>query len=147
MHHDSSTDMLTLAPRALRGIRQRAVPLALALTLAAGFGACAPIAVVGAAIVVNEEFTDNAQEVVLKQDVSYVWASVKSSMTHMTSDLLEVDEDLKAVRTYVDGAQVTVHVQRYDVGETRIRTAARKLLVYNDEVARMVQERLITDLR
>lgn len=108
--------------------------------------ACAPVAVVGAAIVVNDEFADNAQVAIVKQDVNYVWASVKSSMTHMTNDLLEVDEDLRAVRTYVEGAQVTVQVERYDVSETRIRTAAKKLLVYNDEIARLVQERLVADL-
>lgn len=108
---------------------------------------CAPVAVVGAAIVVNQEFADNAQVAIVEDDVAFVWASVKSTMTHMTTDLLQVDEDVLAVRTYVDNAQVTVQVERYDVGETRIRTAAKKLLVYNDEVARKVQERIIADLR
>lgn len=109
--------------------------------------ACAPVAVVGAAIVVNDEFADNAQVAIVKEDVAYVWASVKSSMTHMTRDLLEVDEDVRAVRTYVDGARVTVQVERYDVNETRIRTAAKKVVVYSDDVARMVQERIVSDLR
>ena len=117
------------------------------LALAAALAACAPVAVVGAAIVVNDEFADNAQVAIVKDDVAYVWASVKSTMTHMTTDLLEVNEDLKAVRTWVDNAQVTVQVERYAVGETRIRTAAKKLRIYNDEVARMVQERIVADLR
>ncbi len=108
--------------------------------------ACAPVAVVGAAIVVNDEFADNAQVAIIKQDARYVWASVKSTMTHMTTDLLEVDEDLRALQTFVEGAQVTIQVERYDVNETRIRTAAKKLLVYNDEIARMVQERIVADL-
>ena len=124
----------------------------LALCIGAAFGGlalhgCAPVAVVGAAIVVNEEFTDNAQVAIVKEDVAFVWASVKSSMTHMTTDLLQVDEDVFAVRTYVENSQVTVQVERYDVGETRIRTAAKTLMVYNDEVARKVQERIIADLR
>lgn len=108
---------------------------------------CAPVAVVGAAVVVNEEFADNAQVAIVKEDVAFVWASVKSTMTHMTTDLLQVDEDIQAVRTYVENSQVTVQVERYDIGETRIRTAAKTLLVYNDEVARMVQERIVADLR
>jgi len=117
------------------------------LALVATVAACAPVAVVGAAIVVNDEFADNAQVAIVKDDVAYVWASVKSTMTHMTTDLLEVNEDLKAVRTWVENAQVTVQVERYAVGETRIRTAAKKLMIYNDEVARMVQERIVADLR
>ena len=40
-----------------------------------------------------------------------------------------------------------MQVERYAVGETRIRTAAKKLMIYNDEVARMVQERIVADLR
>lgn len=108
---------------------------------------CAPVAVVGAAVVVNEEFADNAQVAIVKEDVAFVWASVKSTMTHMTTDLLQVDEDIQAVRTYVENSQVTVQVERYDVGETRIRTAAKTLMVYNDEVARKVQERIVADLR
>jgi hypothetical protein len=110
-------------------------------------GACAPLAVVGVAIVVADEFADNAQVAIVKDDPDYVWASVKSSMSRMTRDLLDVDEDLRALQTYVDGALVTIQVERYDVGETRIRTAAKKMLVYNDEIARMVQERLVADLR
>jgi hypothetical protein len=68
------------------------------LTIGAAVGGlalngCAPVAVVGAAIVVNEEFADNAQVAIVKQDVAFVWASVKSSMTHMTKDLLELVSD------------------------------------------------------
>jgi hypothetical protein len=128
----------------------RAARCALVIGAAMGglaLSGCAPVAVVGAAIVVNEEFADNAQVAIVKDDVAFVWASVKSTMTHMTTDLLQVDEDAQAVRTYVENSQVTVQVERYDVGETRIRTAAKTLMVYNDEVARMVQERIVADLR
>lgn len=112
-----------------------------------GAAACAPVAVVGAAIVVNDEFADNAQVAIVEGDPEFVWACVKSTMTHMTTDLIDVDEDLKAVQTYVDGALATVQVQRYDVDKTRVRTAARKYMIYNDDVARMIQERIMSDLR
>jgi hypothetical protein len=125
--------------------RRALAPLVAIVGLA--LNGCAPVAVVGAAVVVNEEFADNAQVAIVKEDVAFVWASVKSTMTHMTKDLLQVDEDVLAVRTYVENSQVTVQVERYDVGETRIRTAAKTLMVYNDEVARMVQERIVADLR
>ncbi len=137
-------------PKGCARIRTEAARWALAAAVAVGslaLNGCAPVAVVGAAVVVNEEFADNAQVAIVKEDVAFVWASVKSTMTHMTTDLLHVDEDVLAVRTYVENSQVTVQVERYDVGETRIRTAAKTLMVYNDEVARKVQERIVADLR
>lgn len=115
--------------------------------VAVALGGCAPLAVVGAAVVVNDEFMDHAKFDIVKQDVDYVWASVKSTMAHMTTDLLQVDEDMRALQTYVDNALVTVQVERYDLGETSIRTAAKKLLVYNDDIATMVQDRIASDLR
>ena len=65
----------------------------------------------------------------------------------MTTDLLDVDSDLRTITTYVDGAEVTVQVQTYDVGQTQIRVAAKRYLVYSDEVAASVRDGLVRDLR
>ena len=111
------------------------------------FAGCAPVAVVGTAILVNDEFVDNAQTVIVPYKVDRVWAGAKSTLSHMTSDLLDVDNDLRAVKTYVDGAEVIVQVETYDVGQTRIRVAAKRYLVYSDEVAANVRNRIDRDLR
>ena len=110
-----------------------------------GLGACAPLAVVGTAILVNDEFVDNAQTVIVPYEVDYVWKSARSTLSHMTSDLLDVDNDLRAIKTYVDGTEVIVQVETFDVGQTRIRVAAKRL-VYNDEVALNVRNRIDRDL-
>ncbi|QDV07588.1 hypothetical protein Poly30_31140 [Planctomycetes bacterium Poly30] len=134
-------------PRALaRGIAWLAAP-ALGLGLAGHLGGCAPMAVVGTAILVNDEFVDNAQTVIVPHDVDVVWTGAKSTLSHMTSDLLDVDNDLRAIKTYVDGAEVIVQVETYDVGQTRIRVAAKRYLVYSDEVAINVRNRIDRDLR
>jgi hypothetical protein len=120
--------------------------LALTTLAATGLGACAPIAVVGTAILVNDEFVDNAQTVIVPYEVDYVWKSARSTLSHMTSDLLDVDNDLRAIKTFVDGAEVIVQVETFDVGQTRIRVAAKRYLVYSDEVAVNVRNRIDLDL-
>lgn len=119
---------------------------ALPLAASAGLTGCAPVAVVGTAVLVNDEFVDNSQSITVHHETDYVWASAKASMSHMTPDLLDVDENLRTIRTYVDGAQVTVQVETFDVGETRIRVAARRYVTYSAEVATMVRDRLVRDL-
>ena len=111
-----------------------------------GLEACAPIAVIGTAILVNDEFVDNAQTVIVPYDVDYVWKSSRSTLSHMTSDLLDVDNDLRAIKTYVDGAEVIVQVETFDVGQTRIRVAAKRYLIYSDDVAVNVRNRIDRDL-
>lgn len=130
---------------ALRAL-PRALPLAIPLTLLPLGVSCAPAAVVGTAIIVNDEFADKAQSVVVNYPVEYVWASAKSSLSHMTDDLLDVDPDLRTIKTYVDGAEVLVQIQTFDVGQTRIRVAARRYLVFSDEVAVNVRDGIERDL-
>ena len=111
-----------------------------------GAGACAPVAVVGTAILVNDEFVQNAQTVIVPYEVDFVWKSARSTLSHMTSDLLDVDNDVRAIKTYVDSAEVIVQVETYDVGQTRILVAAKRYLVYSDEVAINVRNRIDRDL-
>ncbi len=80
-------------------------------------------------------------------EVDYVWACAKNTLSHMTTDLLDVDNDLRAIKTYVDTSEVIVQVETYDVGQTRIRVAAKRYLVYSNDVAVNVRNRIDRDLR
>ena len=113
---------------------------------ASALPSCAPVAVVGAAIVINDEFVDNAQSSVVPHGLDFTWACAKDTMSHMTSDLIEVDEDMRTIQTYVDSALVTVQVETYDANQTRIRVAAKRYLVYSDEIATSVRDSLVRDL-
>ena len=108
--------------------------------------ACAPVALGSVAIVVNEEFTEKSHSKVVAGDVELVWASSKSSMSHMTDDLLDVDEELKTIRTFVDGAEVMLKITNFDVGQTQISVYARRYLVFSDEVAGNVLHSIVRDL-
>lgn len=108
--------------------------------------ACAPMAVVGTAILVNDDFAQNAQSVIVPYEAEYVWAAAKSSLSHMTDDLLDIDPDLRTIKTYVDGAQVLIQVETFDAGQTRIRVAAKRYLIFSDEVASNVRDGIERDL-
>ena len=108
--------------------------------------ACAPVALGSVAIVVNEEFTDKSHSKVVAGDVELVWASSKSSMSHMTDDLLDVDGPTRTIKTFVDGAEVVVRVENFDVGQTRVSVYARRYLVFSDEVAGNVLQSIVRDL-
>ncbi|MEL6714595.1 MAG: hypothetical protein AAFP86_12515 [Planctomycetota bacterium] len=119
------------------------------LALAAGAGAlsaCAPAVVAGTAVLVNDEFADNAQSAIVSDDANTVFRSACSTLSHMTEDLIDVDEELRTIKTYVDGALVVVHVETYDAGETRLRVAARRYLIYSDQVASNVRDGILRDL-
>ena len=57
-----------------------------------------------------------------------------------------MDEDLRTIQTYVDSALVTVQVETYDSTQSRLRVAAKRYLVYNDEVANTVLGSIERDL-
>jgi hypothetical protein len=46
----------------------------------------------------------------------------------------------------VDSALVTVQVETYDAKQTRIRVAAKRYLVYSDEIATSVRDSLTRDI-
>ncbi len=136
----------TIATRARR-IAAGLGTLALAAGAVLPLTGCAPMAVVGTAILVNDEFVQNSQTVIVPYEVDYVWACAKNTLSHMTTDLLDVDNDLRAIKTYVDTSEVIVQVETYDVGQTRIRVAAKRYLVYSNDVAVNVRNRIDRDLR
>ena len=118
----------------------------LGLLGAAALSSCAPVAVIGTAIIINDEFVDNAQTSIVAYPAEHVWAYAKDTMSRMTSDLIEVDEDLRTIQTYVDSALVTVQVETYDSTQSRLRVAAKRYLVYNDEIANTVLGSIERDL-
>ena len=118
--------------------------LCLPLALAAS---CVTAAVVVSGLIINDELRDNSIQVTIPEDPDTTWASVKSTLGHMTEELLEDDDDTRVARTMIDGATVTVGVERYQVGETRIYVNAQKYMLNNSEIADIVQRRIIDDLQ
>jgi hypothetical protein len=108
--------------------------------------ACEVLFVSTAAIMLSQEFTQNARVAFIPEESDMVWLSVKSSMSHMSLEPIHVDNDLRAAQASIDGAQITVHVETYEVGETQLSVAAKKLGLYNGKVADDVLMRLRRDM-
>jgi ferredoxin len=70
---------------------------------------------------------------------------VSTARTVVVLDETPGDDQRKAVAD-VDGAKVTVTVEAYDLDRTTVRVAAKKYGVNNGEIAKMVLERILTDL-
>lgn len=107
---------------------------------------CAVAAVTVGTVVATEEFQNKSLTATVEEDPDVVWASAKKSLANMTEALIHWDDDHKAAQTRIDNAVVTVQVRNWDVGETEIRVAAKKVLVYTPELAEMVQRRIVKDL-
>ena len=107
---------------------------------------CLAVAAGAVGIVVSQEFIDNAHVSYFKQDSAQVWATVKSTLSHMSTEPVDTDEDLKAAKARIDNAIVMVQVETYDVGETRVRVAAKKLMVYSGEIAEEVLRKIRRNL-
>ena len=107
---------------------------------------CQVVAVAAASVVVTEEFQKNALVATVPENTDLVWKSAKATLAHMTTDLVHTDEDVRAATTRIDDAIVTIHVSTFDVNNTTIKIAAKKDLLYSQEIAEMVQRRVIKDL-
>ena len=108
--------------------------------------ACEVAAVAVAAVVVTEDFQRNALVATVPEDADLVWKSAKSSLAHMTEALIHVDNEVRAAKTTVDDAAVVVYVRTFDVGRTTIQITAMKYALYSQEIAEMVQRRIVRDL-
>jgi len=120
--------------------------LTLALVPLALCSGCAAVAVGATVVLVTDDFMDNALTVSVEEDVEMVWPSVKATLANMTDALIHVNEDERVAETKVDNAVVTVYVKTNNVHETEIRIAAKKVFIYNAEIASMVQRRIVKDV-
>jgi hypothetical protein len=107
---------------------------------------CAAIVVASTAVVLTEEFQDNATTVTMEQDAELVWARAKSSLAHMSQDMIHTDDALKTATTEIEGAQVSVAVQNWNTGETRVRVMAKKYFVYDRDLANRVCDLIAKEL-
>jgi len=104
------------------------------------------VAAAGSVVIVTDAFMANAITVSVEEDVDIVWPSVKATLANMTDALIHVNEDERVAETRIDNAVVTVYVRTNNVHETEIRIAAKKIFIYNAEIASMVQRRIVKDV-
>lgn len=120
--------------------------LALALSLPTLVGGCAAAAVVGVglgAVVVSQELTDsNVYVTHLSMNVNDVWPTSKVFMADQSLELIDADDQARIVKARIDGANVTVAVEAYDLDKTLMRVSAKRYGVNDGDMARIITERI-----
>ena len=115
-----------------------------ALLIAPLTSGCLPAAVgAGAALVVSQDVLDNATYVTrLNVDVEDVWPEVKLYLSDASTQLIEVDDDLRTANAKIDGCTVTVSVEAYDYGKSKMRVSATRFGLNRGDIAEVVTDRI-----
>jgi len=120
--------------------------LGLALTLSTTLSSCVAAAVVGVglgAVVISQEVTDsNVYVTHLSMNVNEVWPTAKIFLADQSLELIETDEQAHIAKARIDGANVTVGVEAYDIDKTLMRVSAKRYGVNDGDMARIITERL-----
>ncbi|MDP6938190.1 MAG: hypothetical protein QF848_05070 [Planctomycetota bacterium] len=108
---------------------------------------CNLLAIGAASVVVTQEFTEHAHAHLITMDAGLVWAHAKATLGELSSGPVDADDNARAASASVDGAKVTLRVQQFDEGRTRISITARKWGLYDNAEAQRVLEKIKRGLR
>jgi hypothetical protein len=107
---------------------------------------CAVVAVGAGVLVGQQVLDDNVYIGQLTTDASRTWAQTKTTLSHMSLEPIEADNERRKAVAEIDGASVTVFVETYDLNRSQIKVSATKYGFSASETARMVFERITQDL-
>lgn len=111
-------------------------------------GCAAAVLGVGAGMVLSQEVTENQTHVAhLNEDPARVWVVAKSTLSHLASEPIHVDEDLRQTIGKVDGYTVTIGVETYDQNRSLLRVGSRRYGVANHETSELVLNRVVSRLQ
>ena len=127
-------------------LRLRAMWLPLLVCGGAILSGCVVAAVGLTAAVISQEFTKNAQLAFMQEDHRVVWEQVKLTLNELAPEPVQIDDEIQAARCSINGAAVTVYVEIFDVGETKLSVTARKWGFYNAATAKSIITRIKRDL-
>ncbi|MFN0243695.1 MAG: hypothetical protein ACKVWV_12455 [Planctomycetota bacterium] len=125
----------------------RTVLPALLLLVPVAQGCVAAALGVGAGVLISQDLTNNNIYVgQLNTDSNKLWASTKTTLSHISLKPIEVDNDTRTATADYDGAIVTVNVETYDLNRSQLKVAAKKYGVNNGDIANNVFNRIVSDL-
>ena len=115
--------------------------IALAVFLAATslFSSCALMAGAAAGGAVYNEFAENkVYEAHFALDSEEVWHSAKSTVSHMATDPITVDRDMRSLTAKIEGTVVVVSVETFDLNQSILRVEAKYYGVVDGETGGLV---------
>ena len=116
------------------------------LLLAPMFSGCAAIAGGASSVFVADQLLDNNSYVAeVAVDSRELWASAKTTLSYLSTRVIDVDDDLRTAKASYDQGTVYVQVETFDVGRSTLRVRATKFGLNAGELAREVQRRILRE--
>lgn len=124
-----------------------AAALVLATFLVPASSSCVAVAALGAGVLVSQQvLNDDVYVGQLTTDASRTWAQTKTTLSRLSLEPIDANNELRRAVADVDGATVTVVVEVYDLNRSQIRVSAKRFAFAASETARVVFERITQDL-
>jgi hypothetical protein len=107
---------------------------------------CAAVLGIGAGVIISQDMLDNNTFVAqIQEDVDVAWSVAKASLGGQAEMPIHVNEDQRGAVAVIDGADVTVSVEAYDLNRCRLIVSAQKYGVSNGEIAELVFNRILNN--
>jgi hypothetical protein len=121
--------------------------LALLLTFSFALPSCLLVAGGAAGYVVSQEvLPGNVHTSQVLVDVETTWASAQETMRNKAEDGIKTTDYPRRIECVVAGANVEVQVEAYDLNRTLIRVKASRFLSADNDVAKLVLNKIVDDL-
>lgn len=122
-------------------------PLSIALLAFTLLPGCVVAAgALGGVLISQKALEDSVYIVQVRTGVATTWSSVKTTMSHMSLKPTDCDNEARTVKAEIDGAQVVVTVQAYDLEQSTVKVSATKYGLANGETSKMVKDKILSDL-
>lgn len=103
------------------------------------FSSCALMAGAAAGGAVYNEFADNkVYEAHFTMDAEELWHSAKATVSHMATDPITVDRDLRSLTAKIDGTVVVISVETFDLNQSILHVEAKYYGVVDGETGSQV---------
>lgn len=115
---------------------------------AACAASCVAVAAGAAAgyVITQEVLPNDVHTATIADDVDVVWAAAKETLTALSTETPVVTEFPRIATGVVDGADVTVEVQAFDLDQTIVKVRAESFLTSRSFTAEKVLDRVIDRL-
>jgi hypothetical protein len=121
--------------------------LLLVLRLVPCFQSCAGLAVgAGVGMLASSEMNNNVYVGQLPASGSTTWAQTKVTLSNLSLKPIAYDNEAMRATADVDGATVVVECSVYDLEKSEIKVSAKKYMVNNGEIAKLVFDKIVADL-
>lgn len=119
----------------------------LALFAAASLSSCVVLVGAGAGYVISQEvLPGSVHQAQVERDVDTVWAQAQATLQDMKVGDFETTNYPRRIETTVDGADVEVVVEAYDLNRTIIKVTAKRYLSFDNDLAEQVLNQIVDDL-